>query len=418
MNKKEIDELLEHNIISSETARAITTYYEQKKRPTEGWLLAVFGIVGAALAGLGIILLFAHNWDNFTKTTRTLLAFLPLVIAQALAVYTYIKNKSRGWQETAATLLLFAVGACIALISQIYNIPGDIHTYTATLILLCLPLVYIFRSYALWILLLLCSTSYGGATTAGEHPPYLYFVFITLLLPFYFRMLKNNAQGNTAIVSGWLIPLSVVSCLYAFSPADSFLILIYMAMGCVFYTITLTPYFSQRRRAATGYRFFGIATQLPVLFIGTFNTSWQITALDARFENLWFVLAVVLSALILCFAVAVKKQTITLYAATAVLYPAIFALALASEVIAMVLCNILLLVIGIATVYKGIKTYNFGKLNFGLIVIALLTLCRFFDTDISFELRGILFLIVGLGFFAANYILIKKKQNKNISHEN
>jgi hypothetical protein len=41
---------------------------------------------------------------------------------------------------------------------------------------------------------------------------------------------------------------------------------------------------------------------------------------------------------------------------------------------------------------------------------AALILCRFFDTDMSFVIRGILFLIVGLGFFLANYWTLKQKK--------
>jgi len=36
--------------------------------------------------------------------------------------------------------------------------------------------------------------------------------------------------------------------------------------------------------------------------------------------------------------------------------------------------------------------------------------CRFFDTNISFVLRGLMFVAVGAGFFFANSRLIKKRQ--------
>jgi len=49
-------------------------------------------------------------------------------------------------------------------------------------------------------------------------------------------------------------------------------------------------------------------------------------------------------------------------------------------------------------------------LNYGLLVIAALVICRYFDTDLSFVVKGLLFLVVGLGFFFANYRLIKSRR--------
>jgi hypothetical protein len=43
-------------------------------------------------------------------------------------------------------------------------------------------------------------------------------------------------------------------------------------------------------------------------------------------------------------------------------------------------------------------------------VIAVLAICRFFDTDLSFILRGLMFILVGAGFVYFNYQLIQKKK--------
>jgi len=42
----------------------------------------------------------------------------------------------------------------------------------------------------------------------------------------------------------------------------------------------------------------------------------------------------------------------------------------------------------------------------------LLIICRFFDTNLSFVLRGLLFVLVGLGFFAMNYWMIRKRKQQ------
>jgi len=55
---------------------------------------------------------------------------------------------------------------------------------------------------------------------------------------------------------------------------------------------------------------------------------------------------------------------------------------------------------------------HFGILNYGLVIITALIFCRFFDTNMSFVIRGLLFVLVGVGFFAANYVMFKKQKSK------
>jgi len=76
--------------------------------------------------------------------------------------------------------------------------------------------------------------------------------------------------------------------------------------------------------------------------------------------------------------------------------------------------NILLFGIGIMTVREGAKINNLGVLNYGLLIIAALITARFFDTDLSFVLRGILFISVGIGFFFANYWMLQKRKKNEL----
>jgi len=39
--------------------------------------------------------------------------------------------------------------------------------------------------------------------------------------------------------------------------------------------------------------------------------------------------------------------------------------------------------------------------------------CRFFDGSMSFIARGIIFLILGAGFLATNYWIIKRKKHEH-----
>ena len=127
---KEIPELLQAGVISESTAIKIEEYYRSKKTPVSNNFFLVSGILGAILVGLGVILILAHNWDTLSRELKLFFAFLPLVSAQALCGYALLKKRdSDAWREVAATLLFFGVAASIALVSQIYNIPGDLNDF-------------------------------------------------------------------------------------------------------------------------------------------------------------------------------------------------------------------------------------------------------------------------------------------------
>jgi hypothetical protein len=73
-----------------------------------------------------------------------------------------------------------------------------------------------------------------------------------------------------------------------------------------------------------------------------------------------------------------------------------------------------ILFLGLQEIQKGNKTNSLARLNFGILIIAVLTGCRFFDENMTFVVRGVMFIIVGFGFFALNYFLLKKRKQ----HEN
>ena len=88
----------------------------------------------------------------------------------------------------------------------------------------------------------------------------------------------------------------------------------------------------------------------------------------------------------------------------------LFFISMLNPLISAVSTNLLLLGLGIATVLEGSRTNSITTLNIGLLTLTGLLICRFFDLKIDFVVRGILFIVVGVGFFLGNYWLIKKKK--------
>jgi len=68
------------------------------------------------------------------------------------------------------------------------------------------------------------------------------------------------------------------------------------------------------------------------------------------------------------------------------------------------------LIVAVLTIREGAIRNNLGILNYGLLIITGLIICRFFDINIGFVLKGLLFVLVGMGFFFANLWMIRKKK--------
>ncbi len=105
--KRDLQELLTAGVISEETSQKISKYYLSRKEVSPNRLFMIFGVLGSLLVGLGIILILAHNWDEFSRSTKTIWAFIPLVIGQLGVGYTLLKKKGRAWKESTATFLFF-----------------------------------------------------------------------------------------------------------------------------------------------------------------------------------------------------------------------------------------------------------------------------------------------------------------------
>ena len=74
------------------------------------------------------------------------------------------------------------------------------------------------------------------------------------------------------------------------------------------------------------------------------------------------------------------------------------------------LTNVLLLALGIYTIREGAIANKLWKMNYGVMIVSLLIICRFFDTDMSFVIRGLLFVMIGVGFFLTNYYMARKRR--------
>ena len=427
---KDIPELLNAGVISEQTADKIRGYYKSKdvtppKTSVLNYrLMVVFGILGAILIGLGIILIIAHNWDELSRGTKTCLAFLPLLTGQGLCLYTLLKKEnSMAWVESSSTFLFFAVGACIALVSQVYNISGDGTSFILAWILLCLPVMYVMRSSTASLLYLIGITYFVSMTGYKKSPDLKTYIFWPLLfaaIPYYYMLYKRSPFGNFTGLHNWFIPVSLFIGLNSLilNNSDNIIAISYVGIAGIFYMLGNTPAFKDLKVRNNGPLVLGSLGTVIILFTLSFDNFWNSLirtnyVLNELMSEQTFYITIIIGILYLALLVyQIRKRSLKeMHAIEPIflLFIMIFIIGLYSNA-SVILINILILFIGVMTVREGAQKDHLGILNYGLFLICVLISCRFFDTDISFVLRGVLFVLIGLGFLLTNYWMVKIKR--------
>lgn len=229
MNLKDfLDDCKNEQIIDESTVDKIYAHFQirQKeiaaKQPVitpqasnNNGLIITVGIIGVVLIGFGIIYLFAHNWDQLSRSTKTLLSFIPVILSIAANIFTVTKRKdSVVWQESTAVSSFLAVGSMLALILQIYQLPGIENYFFFYWCLLCLPIVYILNSHiaVLCAMLLMCLNLVSeplDQTSLIRIPWFGSLVLFFTLIPYFKKLFTDREPETFYIIQQIAVPAVV-----------------------------------------------------------------------------------------------------------------------------------------------------------------------------------------------------------------
>jgi hypothetical protein len=221
------------------------------------------------------------------------------------------------------------------------------------------------------------------------------------------------------IFHNWLIPLSVVITLGTVAEGtDELMFIAYFSLFGLLYLIGDRDFFTHQKPRNNGYMILGSLGTIVLLLALSFDWFWEdLRRKDLQFKVViatpeFFALTIISLLAAWLLYLYLKNKTLANIKPKApifILFIITFILGL-SYPIAVVLINIYVFAIGVLTIKDGARHDHLGILNYGLLIITVLVICRFFDTNLSFVIRGILFVVVGAGFFAANYWMLKKRK--------
>jgi hypothetical protein len=431
----QLPELVAAGAISSENARAIESHYGPVESRTN-FSFVILATVGAALVGAGIILLIAHNWDDLSRAMRTIIAFLPLLIAQSLVVFVLMRrNESRPWREAVAVFDVAAVATAISLISQTYQIQGSFAEFMRVWLLLSIPIVYLLRTTLGAVVYVIGTIVWLFARWGfiSQTNPMLFWVLLLLVVPYFWIRFRNDRDSRETATLAIALPVATVFGLGVTAEFAKATDLGGIAFAGLFTTIYLCgikffPRADERLHIVALFGGIGVGITAIVL---SFEASWHMTR-----EALWgqrtltgnvgLALEFLFPVLAVCLAgwdIVRRRFQFSLAAASLPIVAAI-AWGIANvckpptaehlyktdcSFAAAMLLNCYALLLGIDILARGIRTNSIARANFGLLLIAALAISRFFDSELSFVTRGIGFIVVGAGFLIANILLFRKR---------
>jgi Predicted membrane protein (DUF2157) len=428
----ELPELVASGVLSADAADALRQHYSSA--PTDsprrvGFVLSA--ILGSLLIGAGIILLVAHNWDFLSRPIRCAIAFTPLALSIALGVFVlWRRSGSPAWRESAAILNVAGIGTAIALVSQTYQIQGDFARFILAWMLLALPVIYLFKTNVglsayfvgatIWVM-----SRKPGSSFFGENEIDLWvWGLLFVALPALLARFRENRHGL-----GPLLALTTLAAATAFSlgqtddiGAQSFWRCSFAGFWTVVYLVGAASF---KEWPLTRPHPFVAAGWIGILSISVFLSfrenwrthQWQ-NAVDLLPRHYPDILAAgiqiawVLAALLFAAYLLWRDREINLvpagFAPVATVAWTI-AKRTGSPLIPSLIVNCFVLSLGILTLLRGIRAGRIYEANLGMLVVALLAIARFFDSDLEFVVRGIAFIAIGLGFLVTNLVVLKRR---------
>lgn len=385
----------------------------------------IMGALGALLIGAGLIAVIGYNWDDFTRPVRLLFAFLPLLGSQIFSFIVLRKGDSAAaWvRETGAMLQTMATGACIALVSQIYNLGGQWPDFLFAWFLLSLPLVWLMRStsVAIFYLIAIAEWSIHQCDLGNEwhHSPLIYPLLLLGLFPFWPGLRLDKPLSVTL---RWIMALSAVFGLGAaayFATQQHFERRwgheeAFFALGAfTAVAMALFPLNAKALAAPSRHKPQIVLGFLYLLVFGITNTFLSSGAeivkgyaAAAKMPWAWVLIA---TAAVFAFH-ALRTHRWAVLAMTSITLTPLVGLVFGESASTAIpwLMTLHLLVLGITLIVLEFSGRR-GAPRLGASLLSILLIARMCESDLSLLAKGLAFIVIGVAFLAFNIFMGRLK---------
>ncbi len=405
---EEIDNWYDLSIISKDLRDILVERYPVSS--AKGMVISVLITVGSVMVGLGSLLFIASHWSQISVYGKLSLILLSLVITNAAGWWLKFKTGSRPRLGEALFLLgAFFYGSGIWLVSQIFNISGDlpqglllwsigtsaVALATGSAILGVMSTILI----SSWTMSMSTSLGAQGNYYSISGPVIVGFVCGTLAsLALSYRLRSPWSLANTLLgASAWLLSHSPLSE-FGFLVWGTILFNLYL-LHCTKWPLMAPPYL-----------YIGVIPVLGSLLTLTFdqNTTLELSVNASALMVALLTISWATSLAIYTTDQALKNDAIF----TGVVSSSALILGnLSAGLMRIFLSNSLFLAVAIGLLYLAIKKLrNVWLVNTTMVFLAIYILCRYFDTFFSIMDRSFFFLLGGTLLMIVGAIAERKRR--------
>ncbi|WP_404424403.1 DUF2157 domain-containing protein [Nibricoccus sp. IMCC34717] len=389
---------------------------DKRMRGFGGILLLVFGVL---LVVGGIILLLAHNWDQLPIPIRLAAGLLPLTVTAVLG-YRVTRNPavSVGHREAVGLANSLSVALAISITAQVYQISGDLPRFLMTWALCTMPVAWLIGSGLAWLIFQVLLLFWLGET---EDRNLLVPVYTPLALlscaPFLGREWLIERAGTLANlrlpgVILWTVGLNLL--LQRVSGSGWFTVVNLSWFGATLAAMSTSSGVSAalcRWLARIGIGGFMIALTFDDFWRRLhFNAAWREKDLHPYAETILTASLPLLLALALVRLWRHMHRTDLVWSACG--FAGVIAAAISLQGgdpgISSILSNFVVAAIALLTLRRSLVENDMSRFNLGWLLLSVLILVRFFDSDWGYLARGLVFIGLGVGFLAANFWLKRR----------
>ncbi len=384
---RELPKLEAGGVVDAATAERLRAHYTDTSETGRRLMVAIFAVFGAVLIGGGVILLLAHNWESFGRGTRAAVALSPLLATQALVGWMIIKRfGSTAWREGSATLLALTVAEAIALVDQTYHTGGDLESFLWRWSLLLAPLPWLLNSTAVAVIFLGALTWWAGAAKAEGSQILLIWPLAAAVVPHLIQVLRSDRRGLRAANLQWAIALfvCVAAGLGLEHRVPGLWIPVYVGLFALMITLGTAFRRDEESLWRRPFEVVGVAGSVILWIILSFeepwrNIGWQHIHSTERFNEIasWadVLLAIGLpvgAMATIAFVVGRQRdRLVLLWVLSVPLAAIVWSVTAATDVnwLGPLAFNLLLFVVGIATLAEGVRGQNLAVVNLGMVVV-------------------------------------------------
>ncbi len=425
----ELPGLVAAGVIPQQSADSIKKHYGEL--PTgRNLVFIVLCILGALLIGGGALLILAHNWDDYSRSTKTVLALAPLFASICAGFFVLLKDiGNTGIREAVGIFWTVSTICALSIVGQVYNCGGTLEDLLLAAFILSVPISYLMRSSASCMISLAMLVSWAFNVHkfwyGNESLTVLFFIpLLLMILPF---MIWKWIKAVDSLSSVWLawglfIAVSLVTCLFPTAHLHSYesaiwYIVIYTAL---FLTGLLNPDKSFFRNPFLNASKLGIGVCLLILtFAFRYHVYSTHNFISPDSISFWISLALVIVVSVAAFFSGRKFSSEAFVWGSAPL-AAFLMLLLGSSSYPLtgeLLANIYLIALSGWLIVTGARDLIITRLNYGMLLGIAWILFRFFDSDWSFILRGLLFIFLGIVLIGVNIFCMRRKRKTDDAPE-